>query len=134
MPIKLMQRYSREDLQANPDQLFVFGDNCGRIGMGGQAAAARGEKNAVGICTKKAPSYEEGDFFTDAEYTTNVFIVLADFAPVFEALRSGRTVVWPLDGIGTGLADLPARAPHTLRFINSIKEALVHIYGTVEFP
>jgi hypothetical protein len=133
MPIKLMQRYSREDLKTSPEHLFVFGDNCGREGLGGQAGAARGELNAVGICTKKTPSYEESDFFTDQEYTTNVFIILADFAPVFEALKQGRVVVWPLDGIGTGLADLPARAPHTLRFINAVKEALIRIYGVVEF-
>lgn len=133
MPIKLMQRYERDDLKMNPEQLFVFGDNCEREGLGGQAGAARGEPNAIGICTKKSPSYEEHDFFSDEDYTKNVLIIMNDFDTVFTALRAGRIVVWPLDGIGTGLADLPRRAPHTLRFINAVKDALMHIYGVVEF-
>ncbi len=133
MPIQLMQQYSREDLQANPDKMFVFGDNMGRDGYGGQAASARGEPNAIGIVTKKAPSHNEDDFMSDNEYTENVQAILADFSEVFEALKVGKIVVWPMNGIGTGLADLPKRAPQTLQFINTVKNALIVIYGVVEF-
>lgn len=134
MPVQLMNRYTRAELRANPDKLFVFGDNAARRGHGGQAKEARGEPNAVGIRTKKAPTYAETDFLTDAEYPLNVTAILDDFQPVFTALRDGKTVVWPADGIGTGIAQLPTRAPHTLRFISSVIAALSDVYGVTDSP
>jgi hypothetical protein len=125
----MMKRYSRDDLRANQDKLFIFGDNNARRGLGGQAKEARGEPNAVGIRTKREPTYNETDFLADAEYPLNVTAILDDFQPVFTALRQGKTVVWPEDGIGTGIAGLPARAPHTLHFIHSVINALKEVYG-----
>ena len=46
---------TREYVRANPDKIFLFGDNLEQRGLGGQAAAMRGEPNAVGIPTKKRP-------------------------------------------------------------------------------
>ncbi len=129
MPIEIMHRYSRQDLRSNPEKLFVFGDNYARAGFGGQAREARGEPNAVGIATKKAPTYEDKDFLTDAEYVQNIHVIFADFKPVLAALQQSRTVVWPEDGIGTGIAGLPARAPLTLRFIHTLIESLKTVYG-----
>jgi hypothetical protein len=133
MPVETWHRYARAYLRANPDKLFVFGDNWARTGHGGQARESRGEPNAIGIRTKKAPTYEEQDFLTDAEYSVNVTKILADFELVFLALRQGKTVVWPADGIGTGIARLPARAPETLRFINTIIGSLKAVYGITEY-
>ena len=129
MPIDVVHRYARKDLQANPEKLFVFGDNHARAGHGGQAREARGEPNAVGIRTKKAPTYEEQDFLTDAEYASNIAAIFADFAPVLTALQRGQIVVWPADGIGTGIAQLPTRAPQTLHFINTLIESLKSVYS-----
>lgn len=42
----------REDLQANPDVYYLFGDNVERRGLGGQAKEMRGEPNAIGVATK----------------------------------------------------------------------------------
>ena len=135
MPIEIVHRYTREDLRAHPDKLFIFGDNNARSGFGGQAREARGESNAIGIRTKKAPTYEERDFLTDAEYAVNVAHIFEDFAPVLEALRLGKTVVWPADGIGTGIAQLPSRAPETLRFITTLVDSLRRVYGvTISQP
>lgn len=131
MPIMTMKRYTREYIRANPDMHFIFGDNYAREGLGGQAAAARGETNAVGICTKKAPTYNDKDFLTDKEYCRNITWILDDFAEVLHALTRKETVVWPEDGIGTGIADLPNRAPETLKFINTVIESLKKIYGEV---
>ena len=133
MPIKVMQRYTREDLRAHPGWYFVFGDNWKRQGLGGQAAAARGEPNAVGVCTKKAPTYNEDDFLTDMEYCDNVTQIFNDLERVFFSLHSGGTVVWPADGIGTGIADLPNRAPETLKFINNLVDSLKAVYGVTFF-
>jgi hypothetical protein len=88
-----MHRYTRQDLRDNPAKLFVFGDNFARRGLGGQAREARGEPNAIGIRTQKAPTYEPSDFLTDAEYGANVTAILADFVAVFEALARGQVVV-----------------------------------------
>lgn len=133
MPVAIAHWYTRADFNAYPDKLFVFGDNFARRGHGGQAREARGEANAVGIATKKAPTYREQDFLTDAEYTLNVTAILEDFQPVFLALREGRTVVCPAAGIGTGIAQIETRAPETLRFINTVIHSLRQVYGATEF-
>ena len=61
--IERMRNISRAYVRANRDKLFLFGDNLERRGFGGQAAAMRGEPNAVGIPTKKKPSYAGDAFF-----------------------------------------------------------------------
>jgi hypothetical protein len=42
MPILYQHRIYRMDLIANPNILYVFGDNTKRVGMGGQAGEMRG--------------------------------------------------------------------------------------------
>ena len=100
-------RICRADLRANPDVLYIFGDNARRFGMGGQAAAMRNEPNAHGIATKASP----GAFFSDLEFDLAAQIIDADLVPVARKLAAGGTVIFPLDGIGTGLSELPTRAP-----------------------
>lgn len=99
----------RADLRANRNVLYVFGDNEGRCGNGGQAAEMRGEPNAIGVATLMAP----GRFWNDTDTSRQCAVIDADMAPLFDALRHGETVIFPLDGIGTGLADLERRAPAT---------------------
>lgn len=115
MPLILQSRIYRTDLQANPHILYVFGDNQVRRGLGGQAAEMRGEPNAVGIATLAAP----GLFWSDADRSDNCATIAADMAPLFEALGAYRTIVFPLDGVGTGLADLANRAPQTFAYLQS---------------
>lgn len=106
-------RIYRKDLQANPHVLYVFGDNEVREGLGGQALEMRGEPNAIGVATLHAPSF----FWTDKTYARNCKSIDADMAPLFTALAQGRTVVFPLDGIGTGLARLQENAPLTWEYL-----------------
>lgn len=108
MPIKLQKWITREDLRANPDVLYVFGDNLAGIGYGGQAKAMRGEPNAVGIPTKDSPMFYASE--TNAlEYLT---VWVEQFQKLDYWLGACRgDVVWPADGIGTGLADMPTHAP-----------------------
>ena len=42
MPILRIKRFVREDLQAHPERLYVFGDNFQQRGLGGLAAACCG--------------------------------------------------------------------------------------------
>jgi hypothetical protein len=111
MPLLFQKRVSRDDLRANPDVLYVFGDNTHRVGMGGQAGEMRGEPNAIGVCTKLRPTNEGNAFFSDKDFDAYKKLFDDDVGPIFLHLLKGGIVVWPLDGIGTGLADLPRRAP-----------------------
>ncbi len=111
----LQYRVHRLDLQANPNVLYVFGDNEDRWGLGGQAREMRGEPNAIGVATLKSP----GVFWTEADAVRQCAVIDADMAPLFDALRNGQTVVFPLDGIGSGLADLERRSPTTWAHLQS---------------
>jgi nucleoid DNA-binding protein len=111
----------RKDLRANPRRLFVFGDNMVRQGYGGQAAAMRGEPNAIGVPTKWRPDIDLGDFFEDGDLNNSEVKAAIDdaFDAIRNALAEGRDVVIPTDGLGTGLAELPQRAPKIHAYIES---------------
>jgi hypothetical protein len=111
--IRRAKTIRRSDLQGNPGTLYVFGDNMQRKGRKGQAAEMRGEPNAVGIPTKWLPAKTGNAYFTDESWNSHdVKSAVEDAFRKLEAhLASGRNVVLPADGIGTGLAELPTRAP-----------------------
>src|SRR4029077_13986517 len=101
------------DCRAARDTIFVCGDNMLGQGRGGQAGI-RDESNAPGIPNKWKPSMHLSAFFSDA--------CLAPGSPARTQidqqitalrllLRSGSKISLPADGIGTGLAELPRRAP-----------------------
>lgn len=115
--IKWITRYM---LRADPESRFVFGDNLKRVGLGGQAKEMRGEPNAIGIATKRAPGMnDDGDFFTPFTVvgTDDFNAIMLDLGDVVRALQEGRTVYVPADGLGTGLSQLPTRAPHLANLI-----------------
>ncbi len=116
--IERMQFIIREYVRANRDKLFLFGDNLERRGLGGQAAAMRGEPNAVGIPTKKSPSYKDDAFFSDDEFEQNKAAIDAAFATVSNTVTETiRVIVIPSDGLGTGRAQLNKRAPRTFAYL-----------------
>lgn len=112
----------REDLRNNPGVVYLFGDNCKRIGLGGQAKEMRGEPNAIGIVTKLTPWL----FMSDDIYDYNVHEISLDFNEVYKAIdaETGKIVVIPADGIGTGLADLKNKAPRTYEYLQQCLESL----------
>ena len=111
MPIKYQKFITRQDLKNNPNDIYLFGDNLMKVGLGGQAREMRGEPNAIGIPTKFAPGNAPEDFFSDLDFQMiqRKYDVL--FANLGELLRGGKTIVIPEAGLGTGLADLPNKAP-----------------------
>lgn len=114
MRTKIYQkRIYRVDLQANPQITYLFGDNLIRQGMGGQAGEMRGEPNAVGVPTKRFPGGGDGDFFSDDEFDTNCMAIDEAWSQIPDAV----IVVIPLDGLGTGLAELDIRAPRTFAYL-----------------
>lgn len=115
MPLILQYRIHRQDLRANPDVLYVFGDNSRRIGNGGQAGEMRGEPNAVGIATLYGP----GSYFVEdpqAVIAQNR-ILDEDFKRPTEHVKKGGILVWPFDGIGTGLAQLQRYSPTSFEYL-----------------
>ena len=119
MPIIYQKWIKREDLRANPNVLYVFGDNEARIGHGGQAKEMRGEPNAVGIATKASPWV----FWNDADLAEKSYIIDHDLVPLFAAAPN-RIIVFPLDGVGTGLAQLSTRCPAIFSYLGRRLKAL----------
>lgn len=111
MPIRYEKRITRDMLRAEPETLFLFGDNLQRRGLGGQAKEMRGEPNAVGIPTKKAPSMHPCDMYKDADLGAYLDARAHDVMRLSRHLMDGGTVVLPADGLGTGRAQLKQSAP-----------------------
>lgn len=125
-PTVIKQKFiTREDVKANPDNIYVFGDNDLREGLGGQAKEMRGEPNSIGIRTKKAPHQGEDAYYTDDEYSDNVKKINEDINLIRQkCVLRGKTLVLPEDGIGTGLANLNQTAPKTAKFLNAVLQYL----------
>jgi len=113
-----MQFITREHVRSNRNKLFLFGDNLKNRGFGGQAAALRGEPNAIGVPTKKSPSFTDDALFSDDEFEQNKTVIDAAFVEVADAIMDSiRVIVIPSDGLGTGRAQLDKRAPRTFAYL-----------------
>ena len=113
-----------EEIQSKRKEFFCFGDNVQRWGMGGMARICRGEPNIIGIVTKWAPDRAPNSYFDDATILAQVSLIEEDLIRV--ALLSIQEAVHYPIGIGSGLAEMPTRAPLTWAYlqtrINQIKE------------
>lgn len=108
MKVEFKDFITRTEVRTNRNKLYVFGDNLLKIGYGGQAKEMRGEWNTIGIPTKKSPH----EFFSDNDYDRVAPLIKLKFEEIWYYLRQYEyIVVIPSDGIGTGLADLPNKAP-----------------------
>lgn len=132
MIFKTMKHIKRDFVQNNRDHLFIFGDNLQRVGWGGQAAEMRGEWNCVGIATKHSitHSYPQ-DYFLSKDLNEVETIINLEFDCLrsfierskvltkdsWEAESRFKYLVWPEDGIGTGLSRLPELCPEAMKFI-----------------
>lgn len=120
--LEIRKRITRSMLKAEPDKRFVFGDNMVRKGLGGQAKEMRGESNAMGVCTKRLPSNDDHAFMTGTP--GDLAALLMDLHCVSVAASRDHVIVWPEDGIGTGLADLKTHWPEGLALIELFKTML----------
>jgi len=118
MKILKMKFWEIYDVRRYPQYIFVFGDNDVKKGCGDQAVI-RHEPNAMGIPTKKFPSNNAKSFYTDNEYDRNCKNIHNSVNDIIvEAMNGTYTgVVFPTDGLGTGLAQLPVKAPKTNKFL-----------------
>ncbi len=115
--------YTPELLRKYPDILWVFGDNLSRTGNGGQAII-RNEPNAIGLVSKRTPDHAPTAYMTGTP--TDYDAVNADFDRIKELAASGKQLVFPVAGIGTGLARLQTTAPDLLAYIDSEISKLIH--------
>jgi len=114
--------------------MFVFGDNILRRGTGGQAKACRGKLNTICIITKKYPSNYVGSFYFEKDYDQWLKDSASGFCSVEHELKKGSIVVWPKEGIGTGLAELPKYAPSIYEYIEKFLERMKETYGENTTP
>lgn len=91
----------------NPEKIYIYGDNLAGYGTAGQACI-RNEPNAFGIPTKRYPSMTVGSFFTDKECERQH--VLKSLRGLY-VLGKTRTLVFPTNGVGTGMANMPGSSP-----------------------
>lgn len=105
-----------EDVKRYPHALFVYGDNNVKKGLGGQAII-RNLPNAIGIPTKKYPSNHPNAFYNDSDFEDNKMRIDAAIKLIIELSHNYKYVVLPPNGFGTGLAQLPKKAPATYSYL-----------------
>ena len=118
MKIITQKFISRSDLKNNPNTYYVFGDNWEGKGFGGQAKEMRGEPNAIGWVTKKKAAHTKDAFMIDIDMEQFAHSQANTIRAIESALKKGRVVVFPEDGLGTGLAKLEGGAPACWRHLN----------------
>ena len=121
MKIEIQEHwYSIEECDKNPNKLYVFGDNCIRKGTAGQAVI-RHCGNSIGIATKRLPSTTDDSYFSDTN-VDDVDTVIDDILLLMKTSRNGLfdTIVFPKDGLGTGLAKMDKKAPKLFNTMNEL--------------
>lgn len=115
------QWFSINQCKANPEKLYVFGDNMLRRGNAGQAQIRYCE-NATGLATKCFPSLDEKSFFSDEQFENCCEVIRKDIEKIKLRYKNGgyTYIVFPEDGLGTGLSQLPKRAPRVYDFLKNI--------------
>jgi hypothetical protein len=103
--------------------LFIYGDNWLHQGYGGQAII-RDEPNTFGVPTKHKPYNSDDSFFSDDTYDANIEAFKLVILALIEKSRNYDYIVFPKDGLGTGLAKLPEKAPKTYKYMC---EAIEHL-------
>lgn len=89
-------------LKANPNYIFVFGDNQLRIGYGG-AASLRDEPNTYGFITKKEPNMNDNSFYRpNTEYQ---LIFQEELSKLINTIQNNPDKIFLISKLGGGLAN-----------------------------
>lgn len=128
MKVTLMKEwYTQKMCIDNPDCLFIFGDNMIGKGMGGQAII-RQAPNAFGIPTKRLPSRYASAYMSDKQ---DEYAAINSRLELLKEVLANEydEIVFPLDGLGTGLAEMPTRSPRLFHFLNTELFKEYGVYG-----
>lgn len=133
MEIVYMHNITRIDAKRNPEIAFIFGDNDARSGFGGLAKELRGEPNAYGIRVKKKPTRDVGAYYTDNELKENVQKITEDINHIINKIKWNQSpiIIYPTNGIGTGLASMKTQCPETFNAMNLLLEQTLGIKNGV---
>ena len=121
--------FTKEQVYSSPGVTFVFGDNEQRRGFGGQAKVCRGFPNTIGIRTKVAPTMRVEHLWYDKDCDEKAYLIDQDFWLVKDKLIDGETIIYPADGVGTGMSCLHINAPLLLQHIELWVEHLKEDYS-----
>lgn len=131
--VEIYQGYwTRTEVESQTDKVFLFGDNTDdRINTHyvptRTQAVIRGLSNAIGIDTKKNRGTSENSYFTDVDF--DIFKAQVDEV-IQRAIDSGKIIVIPSDGIGTGKAELDKRAPKLFAYLQQKLDELKSLNST----
>ena len=130
--IRIVDFFDIQMCRKNRNCLFIFGDNEEKWGNGGQAII-RDEPNSFGIPTKKRPFQTPDSYWNDFEYERNRKIIDKYFGFLECEIRKGKYkyIIFPKDGLGTGLAALPKKAPRTFQYLNNRIKSLMDEYRSI---
>jgi hypothetical protein len=109
--------YSIKQAKDNPDKIYVFGDNLIGKGTGGQAKI-RYAKNSFGIPTKRLPSRTKNAYFSDQ--MDEKIAIYDSIIKLKKMYDNGKTIVFPVDGLGTGLSKMPEFSPKLFKYMNNL--------------
>lgn len=105
------------ECENNPDKIYVYGDNLISEGEVGQAVI-RNCKNSFGIPTKRIPSMLEEGFFSDMKDEEEA--VLKSLRELYKIATTGKIIVFPIMGVGTGLAKMEEKSPKIYKQMKTI--------------
>lgn len=110
-PFEIIQQtwITREDLRANPDIIYVYGDNAAREGQRGLARQMRHEPNAHAVSISWGPfeCFSLPTFEAAAEKINDDLLALLD--------RQPRLIIWPLAGLVPEFQSMPEELKRVLR-------------------
>lgn len=114
------------DVRNNKDSLFIYGDNDIHLGNKGQAII-RGEPNTAGIPTKKTPQSYSYAYYSDDDYERNCNNITKAILDIKKkiSIHKYKFLVLPANGLGTGFAKLPEKAPKTFEFLEQSIDKLI---------
>lgn len=117
--------YTRKLVEENPQNLYIFGENeaqQGSIRIGGGQAVIRGLENTFGFCTKESIM----DFWSDMNYANNINKIEEDIKSLKAKSAFYENIVFPANGLGTGLSQCPKKCPRTFLYLS---RRLLEVFG-----
>jgi len=111
--------WRRNEVSRQTNKVFLFGDNTNdrlktKYVPSSTQAVIRGLPNAIGIDTKKDRGTNSSSYLSDNDF--NWFKAHVD-NQIQQAINSGKIIVIPKDGIGTGKAMLKEKAPRLFEYL-----------------
>ncbi len=113
--IRYYKIYTLDLVESDPTRVFIFGDNLARRGRKGQAII-RNFNNVIGVPTKRYPCMKSRKCFFSDKIDEMIF-VRRELVKISELLKNGKKIGLPIDGLGTGLAELKKRSPVIFKYI-----------------